>query len=191
MNKAPARLRLTALAAMTLIAPSAASAEQGGVSISAPAASKTAPAAGKPTVPGAVGKILQDGTAAAPELAPDAVRNAIWAANKIVGKPYRYGGGHARFNDTAYDCSGTISYALKGAKALKAPLDSGSFMTWGVEGPGQWITVYTRADHAYLTIAGLRLDTSAAGDPGGKKGPRWRPLLPSDSGYTARRPDGL
>ena len=191
MTRSHAALRLLALTGslLTIAAPTAtASRAQGGISLTP---TVPAPAAGKPTVPGVVGEILADGTAAAPASAPPAVQDAIWAANKIVGKPYRYGGGHARFNDTGYDCSGTISFALRGAKTLKAPLDSTSFMSWQEPGPGAWITVYTRPDHAYVVIAGLRLDTSAAGDPGGKKGPRWRPLLRSDKGFTVRHPDGL
>jgi hypothetical protein len=133
----------------------------------------------------------KNGLAIAPIGAPAEVQDAIAAANKIVGKPYRYGGGHARVEDSGYDCSGTISYALIHAGLLKAPLDSGSFMRWGKAGEGEWITVYTNPGHAYVVIAGLRLDTSAAGDPGGAKGPRWRPSLRSSRGFTARHPAGF
>ena len=142
-------------------------------------------------VTGATATLLPNGMAAAPAEAPPQVRAAIYAANKIVGKPYRYGGGHAKVEDTGYDCSGTISYALIGAKLLKAPLDSGSFMRWGKKGPGRWITVYTNPGHGFVVIAGLRLDTSAAGDPSGAKGPRWRPALRSTKGFVARHPAGL
>src|SRR3954454_15427285 len=69
----------------------------------------------------------RDGLAIAPAGAPAEVQEAIAAANKIIGKPYRYGGGHARVEDSGYDCSGTVSYALIGAGLLKTPLDSGSF----------------------------------------------------------------
>lgn len=134
---------------------------------------------------------LSSGKAAAPENAPDAVQEAIWAANRIIGKPYRYGGGHARFEDSGYDCSGTVSYALRGAGLLKSPLDSSSFMRWGKAGKGDWITIYTNPGHAYVVIAGLRLDTSAADDPRGGKGPRWRPLRKSNAGFVARRPAGF
>jgi hypothetical protein len=145
-----------------------------------------------PVVPGLEAQITEDGLAAAPAAAPAAVQQAIWAANKIIGRPYRYGGGHARgFVDRGYDCSGAVSYALHGADLLDSPLDSGSFMRWAAGGAGDWITVYTNPGHAYAVIAGLRLDTSAAGDPHGGKGPRWRPNLRSSRGFKARHPAGF
>ena len=133
----------------------------------------------------------KDGLAIAPLGAPQEVLDAIAAANKLIGKPYKYGGGHAKVEDSGYDCSGTVSYALIAAGLLKTPLDSGSFMRWGRAGRGEWITIYTNPGHAYAVIAGLRLDTSAAGDPSGAKGPRWRPNLRSSRGFTARHPAGF
>ncbi|MCW2986443.1 MAG: NlpC/P60 family protein [Conexibacter sp.] len=136
--------------------------------------------------------ILPTGYAAAPESAPQEVKDAIAAANEIVGKPYVYGGGHnAKFLSRGYDCSGTVSYALHGADLLRSPLDSSSFMKWGLRGPGTWFTIYTNPSHAFMVIAGLRLDTSAAGDPSGAKGPRWRPVLRSTKGFAARHPIGF
>jgi cell wall-associated NlpC family hydrolase len=136
--------------------------------------------------------ILPTGYAAAPVSAPQEVKDAIAAANEIVGKPYVYGGGHnAKFLSRGYDCSGTVSYALHGADLLRSPLDSSSFMKWGTKGPGTWFTVYTNPSHAFAVIAGLRLDTSAAGDPSGDKGPRWRPVLRSTKGFAPRHPDGF
>jgi cell wall-associated NlpC family hydrolase len=136
--------------------------------------------------------LLPNGLAAAPASAPQEVKDAIAAANEIIGKPYVYGGGHnAKFLSRGYDCSGTVSYALHGADLLTAPLDSSSFMKWGVKGPGMWMTIYTNPSHAFAVIAGLRLDTSAAGDPNGGKGPRWRPALRSTKGFTARHPNGF
>jgi cell wall-associated NlpC family hydrolase len=146
--------------------------------------------AATPTVPGTVAKIV-DGVAFAPESAPDAVKQAIWAANAIVGMPYVYGGGHGAFEDDGYDCSGTVSFALHGADLLARPRDSSSFLKYGAAGKGSWITIYTNAGHAYMTIAGIRLDTSAAGDRGGLKGPRWRPLRRSNRGFKIRHPVGL
>jgi hypothetical protein len=145
----------------------------------------------QPTVPGVVAQIL-NGVAYAPDQAPDPVKQAIWAANQIVGMPYRLGGGHRLgFNDRAYDCSGTVSFALHGGDLLARPRDSSSFLRYGAAGKGQWITIYTNPGHAFAVIAGLRLDTSAAGDPSGLSGPRWRPNLRSTRGYRARHPVGL
>jgi cell wall-associated NlpC family hydrolase len=145
----------------------------------------------QPTVPGVVATMV-NGTAYAPDQAPDAVKQAIWAANQIVGLPYRMGGGHKLgFTDHAYDCSGTVSFALHGGGLLAVPRDSSGFMRFGAGGKGQWITVYTNPGHAFVVIAGLRLDTSAAGDPSGLSGPRWRPNLRSTRGYRARHPSGL
>ena len=145
----------------------------------------------QPTVPGVVAQIV-NGVAYAPDQAPDPVKQAIWAANQIVGMPYRLGGGHKLgFIDHAYDCSGTVSFAMHGAGLLATPRDSSSFMRYGAAGKGQWITVYTNPGHAFAVIAGLRLDTSAAGDPAGGSGPRWRPNLRSTRGYRARHPLGL
>ena len=145
----------------------------------------------QPTVPGVVAQIV-NGIAYAPDQAPDQVKQAVWAANQIVGMPYRLGGGHKLgFTDHAYDCSGTVSFAMHGAGLLAKPRDSSSFLRYGAAGPGQWITVYTNPGHAFAVIAGLRLDTSAAGDPAGGSGPRWRPNLRSTRGYKARHPRGL
>jgi hypothetical protein len=130
-------------------------------------------------------------TAIAPPDAPRAVRDAIAAANQIVGKPYLWGGGHGRWRDRGYDCSGTVSYALHGADLLEDPLDSRGFMRWETAGTGDWITVYSNPGHAYVVIAGLRLDTSSAGDPRGDRGPRWRPTLRSSRGFKARHAAGL
>jgi cell wall-associated NlpC family hydrolase len=145
----------------------------------------------QPTVPGLVAQMV-NGIAYAPDQAPDPVKQAIWAANQIVGMPYRLGGGHKLgFVDRAYDCSGTVSFAMHGAGLIATPRDSSSFMRFGAAGKGQWITVYTNPGHAFAVIAGLRLDTSAAGDPAGGSGPRWRPNLRSTRGYRARHPIGL
>jgi cell wall-associated NlpC family hydrolase len=145
----------------------------------------------QPMVPGLVAQIV-NGVAYAPDQAPDQVKQAIWAANQIVGMPYRLGGGHKLgFTDKAYDCSGTVSFAMHGAGLLATPRDSSSFMRYGAAGKGQWITIYTNPGHAFAVIAGLRLDTSAAGDPAGGSGPRWRPNLRSTRGYRARHPIGL
>jgi hypothetical protein len=196
-------LRASALAiltTLTLVCPAAAAAQDqtgdpsGGAVY--PSATPTPPA--QMTAAGTEAQLLPDGTAAAPADAPLAVQQAIWAANKIVGKPYIYGGGHRSFKSTGYDCSGTVSYALHGGGLLKSPLDSSSFMSWGEKGPGMWITVFTNPGHAYAMIAGLRLDTSAAGVTrkntknalAFQSGPRWRPVLRDSRGYKQRHPLG-
>jgi hypothetical protein len=140
------------------------------------------------TVPGTVAKILPDGFAAAPLDAPAAVQRAIWTANELIGLPYIYGGGHGSFYSDGYDCSGTVSYALHGGGFISRPFDSMDFFGFGVSGQGHWITVYTDPAHAFLEIAGIRLDTSADGQIDGASGPRWRPLLTDTSGYVARHP---
>ena len=118
---------------------------------------------------------------------PLRVLRAINAANRIAYKPYRLGGGHGTFNDSAYDCSGTVSYVLHAAGALGSPLDSGSLRSWGSPGPGRWITVYAHGGHAFMTIRGRRFDTSMRG-PGGS---RWSSRMRSTAGYTVRHPPGL
>jgi hypothetical protein len=145
----------------------------------------------QPTVPGTEAVLLPDGTAAAPLDAPPPVQAAVWAANTIQKLPYRYGGGHRSFiSKRGYDCSGTVSFALNAAGLLKRPLDSGRFMRWGAKGPGEWFTIYTNPGHAYVVIAGLRLDTSSAG-AGGGKGPRWRATGRPSAGYKIRHPKGF
>jgi len=141
-------------------------------------------------VPGDAAEIVH-GLAAAPENAPAVVQHIIWAANKIIGRPYVYGGGHQSFLSRGYDCSGTVSFALHGGSLLSSPLDSSQFMSWGRAGQGRWMTILTNPGHAYLDIAGLRLDTSAADDPHNQQGPRWRPLRPGNAGYLIRHPAGL
>jgi len=129
-----------------------------------------------------------DGKAIAPATAPAAVKAAIDAANRISDKPYRYGGGHGRWEDSGYDCSGAMSYVLHGAGLLDSPLTSGGFMSYGERGAGAWITSYAHGGHGYLVIAGLRFDT---GWNNAGKGPRWSEELRPTDGYTVRHPAGL
>jgi len=140
------------------------------------------------TTPGAKAKLV-DGVAVAPASAPRRVKRAITAANRIIDKPYCYGGGHGQWESRCYDCSGTVSYALgkRGARVLEAPLPSGSFTGWEKRGRGRWITVYANGGHAYVVIAGLRLDTSMT--PG--NGPGWSKTQLHQSGYSVRHPRGL
>ena len=135
-------------------------------------------------------RLSSDGrTAIAPDDAPQEVKDAIDAANAITNKPYRYGGGHGSFEDSGYDCSGAVSYAMHGGGFLSKPRDSTGFESWGSSGKGAWITVYANSGHAYTVIAGLRFDTSSGGS--GESGPRWRTTSRSSSGYVARHPAGF
>lgn len=141
-------------------------------------------------VPGTKAELIE-GQAAAPMSAPPAVQEMIWAGNEIVGRPYIYGGGHRSFKSQGYDCSGTVSYALHGASLIERPMDSSEMMGWEGRGIGRWVTVFANPGHAYMTIAGLRLDTSTANDPSNLQGPRWRPLRPENHGFVKRHPKGL
>jgi peptidoglycan hydrolase-like protein with peptidoglycan-binding domain len=150
------------------------------------------------TSSGAQATLNSDGTVTAPAGAPAAVVNAIAAANSIIDTPYIYGGGHASFTDTGYDCSGAVSFALHGGGLLSTPEDSSGLESFGLSGPGKWITVYSDPEHAFVVIAGLAFDTAHYGAtfPSGS-GPRW--LQPADAtanlsdggGYVERHPAGL
>src|SRR3954449_5618540 len=149
----------------------------------------TTPEVEVPTETGPPGKaMLVNGRAVPPVNAPPAVKQVIAAANKIRTKPYIWGGGHARWADRGYDCSGSVSFALHGGHFLESPLPSGPMESWGEEGEGRWITVWANAGHAYAEIAGYRWDTS--GDEGGETGPRWHAELRDNVGFVARHPAG-
>jgi hypothetical protein len=139
------------------------------------------------TAPTGKATIGPDGKAVAPADAPPQVQQIIAAANEIEGMPYKYGGGHGDFDDTGYDCSGSVSYALHGAGLVEDAMPSGAFTTWGESGPGTWVTIYANGGHMYMTVAGLRFDTSARRSVGG----RWTTESRPASGYTVRHPDGL
>jgi hypothetical protein len=130
-----------------------------------------------------------DGLAIPPSDAPPEVVAVIEAANRIVGKPYRYGGGHAKWEDSGYDCSGSVSYALHGAGLLKRSMDSTEFESYGDAGPGQWITVYGNSGHAYMVVAGLRFDTGY--NDSTSSGPKWSTKMRPSRGYVVRHPDGF
>lgn len=132
--------------------------------------------------------LLRDGVAYAPRNSPKAVKKAIAAGNRLQGKPYKWGGGHARHNDTGYDCSGAVSYVLREAGLLKGSLHSSRYFDYGRKGEGRWITIYIRNGHVFMTVAGLRLDT---GGPGNERGPRWRPETRQSRGHVVRHPRGL
>jgi lysozyme family protein len=124
---------------------------------------------------------------ARPRGLPQRVLRAIRAGDRIAHTPYRLGGGHRSFSDSAYDCSGTVSYVLHAAGALNSPLASGALASYGSPGKGRWITIYANAGHAYVVINGRRFDTSMRG-PGGS---RWSSQMRSSAGFTVRHPPGL
>jgi hypothetical protein len=170
----------SAVAALALCLPAGASANCGGGGIT--------PAEVDMCTPTPKARLLKNGMLVPPKGAPARIKAVIAAANRIRTKPYIYGGGHAKWNDRGYDCSGSVSFALHGGNFLKSPLPSGSLESWGEEGEGRWITVYANGGHAYAVIAGVRLDTS--GDEGGETGPRWHTELRDNIGYVARHPAG-
>lgn len=137
--------------------------------------------------PGERATIGSDGLAVAPAAAPPQVQQMIAAGNVIAKKPYIYGGGHGKWDDKGYDCSGSVSYALHGAGLLDKPMASGEFTDWGDAGPGQWVTLYANSGHIYMIVAGLRFDTSGRTT----NGTRWQADDRSGDAYTVRHPPGL
>ena len=132
--------------------------------------------------------VLQpDGTASPPIEAPGPVQEVIHAGNLISNSPYKWGGGHGRWLDDGYDCSGSVSFALFAGDLLRSPLTSSGFMNWGEPGPGRWITIYTNPGHVYMVVAGLRFDTSGRT----RLGSRWQPAMRASGGYVVRHPPGL
>jgi peptidoglycan hydrolase-like protein with peptidoglycan-binding domain len=133
------------------------------------------------------GYIDSSGLAVAPASAPDEVKAIVDAGNRIATKPYKYGGGHARWNDSGYDCSGSVSYVLHAAGLLGQARDSTGFMSYGDAGRGTWITIRSNPSHAYMIVAGLRFDTSARS----RTGSRWSEQMRSASGFRGRHPEGF
>jgi cell wall-associated NlpC family hydrolase len=138
-------------------------------------------------VTGPRARVLGDGTAVAPERAPDVVKRVILAGNEIAKFPYKWGGGHGAWRDNGYDCSGSVSFALAGAGLLDSPLTSGGFAGWGDPGPGKWITIYANNGHVFMVVAGLRFDTSGQG----RAGTRWQDAVRPVGGFAVRHPPGL
>jgi len=141
--------------------------------------------------------LMPDGTAAAPASAPAAVKGIIAAGNQIVGRPYVYGGAHGLPLNVAepyYDCSSSVAHLLFGGGllAVDADLTSGGFESWGLPGPGRWVTIYASPTHVFMYVAGLRWDTHDAAGPGdGTNGIGWHPLVREDAGFVVRHPAGL
>jgi cell wall-associated NlpC family hydrolase len=132
-------------------------------------------------------RVLPDGTAQAPDNAPEVVKRVILAANQIAKFPYKWGGGHGAWRDNGYDCSGSVSFALAGAGLLDRPLTSGLLAGYGAPGPGRWITIYANSGHVFMVVAGLRFDTSGQG----RAGTRWQEGVATTGGFAVRHVPGL
>jgi cell wall-associated NlpC family hydrolase len=136
--------------------------------------------------------LLQNGEATAPPDAPPKVQAIVEAANKVARLPYVYGGGHGAggeglFVDSAYDCSGSVSFALANAGLIDRPMTSGELARWGEPGQGRWVTIYANAGHAFMVVGGARFDTVGLRQTGS----RWQRPFRSISGFTAVHPPGL
>ena len=115
------------------------------------------------------------------------MQQIIAAGNRIAKTKYIWGGGHRRWEDRGYDCSGSVSYALHGAGLLDSPLVSGELGRFGQAGPGKWVTIFANAGHVYMYVAGLRFDTSGQRQAGS----RWQAARRSSRGFRVRHPVGL
>ncbi len=133
-------------------------------------------------------EVLKNGIALPPLEAPPAVRAILEAGNSIARHPYKWGGGHGKWQDNGYDCSGSVSYALHAGGLLDGPLASGPLMQWGKPGKGKWVTIYTNPGHVFMVVAGVRFDTSAAKSAARS---RWTNDMRPTGGYVARHPPGL
>ncbi len=131
--------------------------------------------------------VLKNGIALPPIEAPEEVRLIVEAGNQIARTPYLWGGGHGKWLDHGYDCSGSVSFALANAGLLRGPQTSGALTAWGAPGKGKWITVYANAGHVFMVVAGVRFDTSG----NRKTGSRWQNDMRPTGGYEARHPPGL
>ena len=152
---------------------------------------------GVPQTSGPRALLLPGDRAAAPAGAPAAVDGIIAAGNAIAGRPYVYGAAHGMPLDElapAYDCSSSVEHLLYGGGLLPAGYGAASsaLESFGVPGPGRWVTIYASATHVFMYVAGLRWDTwNAAGPADGTTGIGWHPLVRSAAGFVVRHPVGL
>ena len=194
------RAHRPAAAAPIAVAPASAASAAGGVSPGAPSDAEVRAQlrelygqAGGADPADARSVALSDGLASAPPDAPERLQRIVAAANQVARLPYVYGGGHGRggpeglWVDSAYDCSGSVSFALANAGYLDSPLDSTGLAHFGKPGRGKWVTIYANAGHAFMVVGGARFDTVGLR----QSGSRWQPAYRSISGFTARHPPGL
>jgi hypothetical protein len=75
--------------------------------------------------------------------------------------------------------------------------DSSGLESYGLPGPGRWITLYANSAHVWIVVAGIALDTAGYGGPPvpAGSGPRWRAEatanLQDGTSYLVRHPAGL
>jgi putative peptidoglycan binding protein len=110
----------------------------------------------------------------------------VRAANRIAHRGYRWGGGHGRWNDTGYDCSGAVSYVLHAAGLLRESRTADRFMRWGVRGRGRHVTIYANGGHVFMVINGRRFDATGSCDTS-----FWHPRMRDTSSFVARHPAHL
>jgi cell wall-associated NlpC family hydrolase len=143
----------------------------------------------KPTNPVPGGESIGgNGAIPIPTGVPEVVQKVVAGANAITDFPYVFGGGHASFVDNAYDCSGSVSYALAAGGLLSAPQTSGELENWGAPGPGRYITVYANAGHTYMYVDGILYDTAGRS---GVYASRWQVGAVDNAGYVVRHWPGL
>jgi hypothetical protein len=130
---------------------------------------------------------LGNGVALPPLEAPEAVKQIIEAGNGIARTPYIWGGGHGKWLDKGYDCSGSVSFVLASAGLLSTTETSGQLMSFGQPGPGRWVTIFASDGHVFLEVAGIRFDTGAQSVTGS----RWANTGRSTAGFVTRHPAGL
>jgi cell wall-associated NlpC family hydrolase len=190
----PARAQAQSTGGMSYSRPShGGTTAQAQASDGTPAPPATSAAPSSTTVPATTPRVTAaaavgpDGLAIVPAGSPPQVAALIAAGNRIAKLPYKYGGGHGAFDATAYDCSGSVSFALHGAGLLDATLDSSALARWGEAGPGTWLSVFANKTHTYLIVAGLRFDTSGRRQAGS----RWQGAPRSARGFQIRHPSGL
>jgi Transglycosylase SLT domain len=141
-----------------------------------------------------------------PVQAPPAVQAMLVAGNELQDLRYGPGGHPDPRGATEEDCSSTTNYVLyrAGSRPIAEILQDNplaqDYVHWGLPGPGRWVTIYAAdlpTPHVFMTIAGLRLDTSHDGTDVGpnrfEDGPRWRILdrIPTWAHWSIRHPPGL
>ena len=147
----------------------------------APKAPQLSPVSGGNSIGG-------NGAIPIPASVPEVVQRVVAGANAIADFPYVFGGGHASFVDSAYDCSGSVSYALAAGGLLRAPETSGELESWGAPGPGRYITVYAAAGHTYMYVDGIMYNTAGRS---GVFASRWQVGSVDNSGFVARHWPGV